>query len=333
MNRWIGIVVFWGILNFLPGCSQPANSSLEFQRIEVGPGPEDMVLDRLSASPRLLISCNARREIHQPYGEIITCDLVTGSTGVLQRTNEPSGLIFNPHGIYLDHNLLYVISHSREPDYHPILRYRVYADSLVFQELISTPLQISPNALVTGNSGEIYFTNDAGKRGSTAEKIFRLKRANVVRLTKDPSSGNWKSSLMAVDLGYPAGINRIGDKIFVGDAILNRIHVYHINGDGLTLVTQLKGFKGNDNIRLHNGQLLVPGHIKPFKFIKHTKDPEQKSPVQVFLIDPYTGQSETLFSTDGESISGGSTSIIFNDHLYICQVFDPFLLQVDLSDN
>ena len=333
MRRLVWFGVFWGFLIFISGCSKKESSTLPNTQIEVGPGPEDMVLDTLGSSPRLLISCAARRDMHKPYGEIISYDLESGSGKVLARELEPSDLVFNPHGIYLDQNTLYVISHSNEPDYHPILIYRVFDDSLVFQELISTPLQISPNALVTGSSGEIYFVNDSGKRGSMAEKIFRLKRANVVRLTKDPASASWNSTLMAVNLGYPAGINRMGNKIYVGDAILNRIHVFRINGEGLIEVDQLKGFKGADNIRFHQQQLLVPGHTKPFKFIKHTKDPEQKSPVEVFLIDPVTGSSQTLYYTDGKSLSGGSSAILYRDQLYICQVFDPFLLQVDLSDN
>lgn len=116
----------------------------------------------------------------------------------------------------------------------------------------------------------------------------------------------------------------------MGDAILNQIHVFRISEIGLEPERKIKDLKGNDNIRVFNNQLLTPGHIKPFKFIKHTKDPANYSPVEVYLVNPENGASETLFRTDGSLISGGSTAVIFDHHLYLSQVFDPFLLKVKL---
>jgi hypothetical protein len=52
--------------------------------------------------------------------------------------------------------------------------------------------------------------------------------------------------------------------------------------------------------------------------------------VDVFLVDPETGEHRTLYSTGGETISGGSTAIIFENYLYISQVFDPWILKVTL---
>jgi len=56
-----------------------------------------------------------------------------------------------------------------------------------------------------------------------------------------------------------------------------------------------------------------------------------KSPVDVCLADPATGEYSTIYSTDGSTISAGSTAIIFGKHLYICQVFDPYILKVELE--
>ena len=163
----------------------PSVPEVPTEKIEVGPGPEDMVLDTLKGDPRLIISCSARRESHKPYGEMFTLDLTTGNKKELIRHNEPEDLIFRPNGIFLDKELLYVISHENEPDYHPILVYRLHGDSLEFRELIHASNQHSPNALVTGPNQEIYFVNDSGKRGSMAEKALKLKRASAVRLVKD----------------------------------------------------------------------------------------------------------------------------------------------------
>jgi len=309
----------------------PSLSEAPVTKIEVGPGPEDMVLDTLSGEHRLIISCSARRDPHKPYGEMVAMNLGTGALKEMIRYDEPSDLRFHPHGIYLDGDKLYVISHEAEPDNHPILIYRMHGDSLEFKELIRTPLQISPNALVTGPEGEIYFVNDSGKRGSLAEKALKLRRASVVRIEKD-SIGNWKSEYVALKLGYPAGINRMGSRLYVGDAILSRVHVYNISREGLAPIREIKNLKGNDNIRIQNNHLITPGHVKPIKFIKHAKDPEKLSPVEVYLINPKTGQHKSLYYTDGSQISAGSTALIYQNHLYICQVFDPFILKVELEN-
>ena len=296
------------------------------ERIEVGPGPEDMVLDTLQ-TPRILISCTARREAHEPYGEIEALDLLSMKRTILTRTGEPDSLVFRPHGIFLEGEMLYVISHEREPDYHPILIYRVHTDSLEFKEKISTNLQHSPNALLTGPDGEIYFVNDSGKRGSLIEKTLKLKRASVVRLKKK-SDGQWDSQYMAMNLSYPAGINRIGNDLFVGDAIQHKIHRFLISENGLTPKLDIEGLKGNDNLRIHRGKVLTCGHVKPVQFIRHAKNQDKLSPVEVFLADPKSGKSQTIYRSNGSQISGGSTAIIFDGSLYISQVFEPYLLKV-----
>jgi hypothetical protein len=67
------------------------------------------------------------------------------------------------------------------------------------------------------------------------------------------------------------------------------------------------------------------------RFIGHTKDPEKNSPVKVLLIDPASGEIQTLFTTGGSQISGGSTAIVYHGYLYISQIFEPFLLKVKLD--
>jgi hypothetical protein len=301
------------------------------ERIPLKPGPEDMVLDTLHGDPGLIVSCSGRRESDKPYGEMVLYNLKSGKQEVMKRLNEPAKILFRPHGIYLDGDLLYVISHEKEPDYHPVLVYRVDGNQLDFVELIYTSHQHSPNALVTGPGREIYLVNDSGKRGSMMEKALKLKRASVQKLTKG-SDGAWKAEMVADKLGYPAGINRIGDHLYVGDAVLHKIHVYQISKNGLSPVGEISKLKGNDNIRIYKGQLLTPGHVKAMKFIKHARKPEKKSPVDVYLADPATGEYSVIYSTDGSTISGGSTAIIYDNHLYICQVFDPFILKVELEN-
>lgn len=325
-------VVFILPLSLMLLCLTPGAAGQHVvDRIPLQPGPEDMVLDTLNGEPCLLISCCGRREADKPYGEILRYNLLSGGQVVLERRNEPDEIRFQPHGIYLDGNLLYVISHEKEPDYHPVLVYRIVGDHLEFKELIHTSQQHSPNALVLGPGKEIYLANDSGKRGSIMEKALKLKRASVVKITKR-SDGVWRAEMVADKLGYPAGINRIGDQLYVGDAVLHKIHVYQISKEGLSPVGEISKLKGNDNIRIYKEQILTPGHVKPLKFIGHAKKSHKKSPVDVFLADPATGEISTIYSTDGSDISGGSTAIIYDDQLYICQIFDPFLLKVELGD-
>ena len=173
--------------------------------------------------------------------------------------------------------------------------------------------------------------NDSGKRGSLAEKIFKLKRASVVRLSKNVD-GVWESDIVAEKLSYPAGINRIGNQLYAGDAIQNQIHVYEIDGDKLEPAGKIENLKGNDNIRIYKGQLLTACHVKPLKFIKHAKKSDKLSPVEVYQVDPETGGHASLYYTDGSQISAGSTAVIYENNLYICQVFDPFILKVALNN-
>lgn len=330
MKLKISSLLLLTILYTSTACSPPESGPRMIgEKIEVGPGPEDMVLDTLHG-PRLLISCSARRDEYRPYGEIEALDLHSMERKIMVRHGEPDSLSFHPHGIFLAGDLLYVISHEKEPDDHPILIYRVKADSLEYIEGIHNPLLNSPNALVKGSEGEIFVVNDAGKRGSILEKVLKLKRASLVSLKKSPE-GTWTSQYVAIELGYPAGINRIGNTVYVGDAIQNRLHVYRIGENGLTPKAPIGGLKGNDNLRIHDGKILTCCHIKPMRFIGHAKNPDKNSPVEVFLVDPRSGESESLFASDGSQISGASTAIIHEDVLYISQVFEPFLLAVKLK--
>ena len=75
------------------------------------------------------------------------------------------------------------------------------------------------------------------------EKVLKLKRASLVMLKKGPD-GLWNSQYMAIGLGYPAGINRIGNHIYAGDAIQNVIHPYRINENGLAPQPSIRGSEG-----------------------------------------------------------------------------------------
>ncbi|MDF1572740.1 MAG: hypothetical protein P1P82_14120 [Bacteroidales bacterium] len=320
-------------LLLLNSCSVREISTLPDRQVTVGAGPEDMVMDFSQGTPRLLISCTARRESQEPFGEIVTYTPSTGAIDTLIRTGMPDTLFFQPHGIFLDNEsnppLLYAISHEHDEGFHPVYSWEVGDTALVFRELITSELLHSPNALTLGTNGELYVVNDAEDRNNMMEKIFRLNRANIVRLERN-ENGEWKAAVAAEGLGLPAGINRIGTTLYAGDAVNHLLHVYEIVGTELVAQAPVEGLRGNDNIRVIDQKLYTTGHVKPLKFVAHTQSPDKKSPVEVWEYDPAREKITSLYYTDGSTISAGSTALLLNGKLYISQVFEPFILEVDL---
>jgi len=304
----------------------------EETKITVGSGPEDMVIDRSTGEARLLISCASRREGESPFGEIVAYYPATRKVDTLTRIGVPEELNFHPHGIFLDTtlspHLLYAISHEKDDKFHPVYVYEVGADTLIFKELISSELVYSPNALTLGPNGEIIIVNDSGKRGSMMEKAIKLNRANIVWLEKS-EDGTWDARIVAEGLGYPAGINRIGDNIYAGDAVNHLFHIYTIENGELIPQEPLPGLKGNDNIRVVDGMIYVAGHVKPLKFIGHAISSANRSPVEVWRVNPDSREITSIYYTEGQTISAGSTAVMLEGKLYICQVFDPYILEVE----
>ena len=86
-------ILFTLLLGIISCCiPQPVVAQTVLERIQVQPGPEDMVLDTSRMGPRLIISCCGRREIHKPFGGMVSLDLRTGEQYVMKRMNEPEGI-------------------------------------------------------------------------------------------------------------------------------------------------------------------------------------------------------------------------------------------------
>lgn len=317
----------------LASCTSSSKKFLVTEnKITVGSGPEDMVIDRSTEEPRLLISCANRREGESHFGEIVAYTPGSGIVDTLVRVGVPDSLYFHPHGIFLDSTvspqLLYAISHEHDKKFHPVYVYEVGEDTLTFKELISSELLHSPNALTLGPNGKIYIVNDSGKRGSLLEKALKLNKANVVRMEQN-DHGRWNAEIVAEELGYPAGINRIENTLYVGDAINHKLHLFTIKNNELIPEEPIEGLTGNDNIRVNDGMIYVPGHVKSFKFLAHANSSANNSPVEVWSVDPETREITTLYYTEGDVISAGSTALMLQGKLYICQVFDPFILEIE----
>ncbi|MCP4442338.1 MAG: hypothetical protein GY810_25815 [Aureispira sp.] len=330
-------------LCFLGACSvipKDTTPSAQTKRIETGMGPEDMVLDELSESPRLLISCNDHRQQEKaPMGNIYQVDLMGNSlkSSVLPRVQEPAGLIFHPHGIDLLKDdegkvCLFVISHDDFMNRHFVLKYQVFEDSLLFLAAYEHKLMHSPNAVVAKTDGGFYISNDHGKRGNNLELILKQKKGNIVYCDSDT---NWVT--VADKLIFPNGLSIAKEKhsqyLYVATTIHNHVFRYEMDKDGNLLEREkVSKLVGGDNMRQYNDLLLVPGHLRTLAFVRHFKDPNKPSPSVVYAVDRKGKQQHVLYSNKkGDQIGAASTAVIYKDHMYISQVFQPFILQVQLS--
>jgi len=297
------------------------------RQIRTGPGPEDIVIDLYDPEPKILISTSARRESLSKYGEIEVLDLKTSVVKILPRINEPSGINFKPHGIDLiqidNKKFLYVILHDDKQEKHPVVRYIYEDEHLIFDKIYENELLISPNAITVFNDGSFLVCNDAAKRGNKMEQILGLKSGNILFFDKH---GN--VCKVAEKLGMPAGMNRIGEKIFVSCATENRIYSFDFRNNLLQNKKLLTRIKGPDNIRTSKGKLFVANHPKMLKFIKHIRNAENLSPSSVFEIDPSSGDKTNIFITPGDKISASSVAISHRSNLYIGQIFGDYILKV-----
>ncbi len=291
-----------------------------------------MVIDSTGGFPRLLVSCNERRK-EIVYGEIYEVNLNDNTTRVIPRKNTPDEIVFNPHGIDLKMSngitRLYAISHNDEKERHTIVVYRVYADSLVFEHLIENAAAMNtPNDLAVTEKGDIYVTNDAGKRGSLWEQLWKLKHSNVVFY--DSELNLWKK--VADRLVYANGIAVDDTCVYIATTRSNKLFSYKREADGnLSNRRTLAEIPGEDNIMFYGDELIFTSHPDVLKFLKHVKSSEKKSPSQVHSYNRKTGEYKLLFTDDGYRISASSTALIFKNKLYISQVFDPYILEVKLK--
>lgn len=314
----------------------PKNTHNSAYRIPTGAGPEDLVLDTFTVEGRLIISCNAHRLREEaPQGDIYMLDLEADSlvSAVLPRLEEPEGLDFHPHGIYLtpdernEHYYLFVISHNDKEKKHSVIKYELLEDALVFQQEYQNPLITSPNSVAALPDGSFYITNDLGKRGSTWQALMKMKTGSIVYCTADG-----QCATAANKLGYANGL-LLQDKhyLYTTTTRQGKVFRYVLEYNGNLLDRQKVGkMNGGDNIRFDDDDLIGTAHVRILKFAKHFKKAHKKAPSVVYRINPETQERTVLYANDGEQISAASTAVVYKNHLYIGQVFESYIVQVPL---
>jgi|GEM_PF-5124551 len=325
---------------------------------QLGHGPEDFVQDTGGAYPRLLVSCTRRRPKREgepgSYGGIWEVRLDNHAVRELPVVHDKPEEFFQPHGIDLvtvdGQRKLYVISHTLVPvkgkdprSVQQVRIYRVEQDRLEQEgaSLESDEYLRSPNDIAALPDGSFYFTNDA----STHEQIksgllhvLHLPTANVIRWKNGEGFSEAKDGFV-----FANGIAYTGERLLVTDVMSRSLHVYRIREGGKLEKEKKIGAaeKGLDNISLVNANTaLVPAHTSILKFVAYSKrqisatpadDDNKHSPFSVFMFDLANGTSKTICEHDGTQIDAVSSAIIYNNKLYLAQIFEPYLLAVDLD--
>jgi len=332
MNRLLFVLA----LALFSSCKDYSTFNRDYTRVAVGPGPEDMALDTIGEAERLVISCSERRTEDYSKNGFYQYEIESGSLSRLKLVGLPEDVSLRPHGLDIglvdEKKLLYVVNHEKnEIDFPPkgrqsILVFELNEDTVVFKEQLTDEILISPNDVCIDGQGGIYVSNDSGERNNFFEKLFELKRSTVIHF----DGSTWK--FVGDKMKYANGVGVKNGRLYVTGTQEKSILSYKINEDmSVSDLVRIPAIKGNDNITFAGNKLVTTAHLDFLKFIKHAKDESKLSPCAVYTIDLQSNKLDTLYMDNGAILSAASTGLIYKDHLYVAQVFNPFILEVPLS--
>lgn len=316
------------------------NKEFTSQRIQVGDGPEDMAIDTSTGSTRIIVSCSERRNLNHNAG-FYQIDPSDNSSS--QLVIVPNNLDIFPHGIDIETingiHYLYAISHhgsglDRE---HKIFRFIINQDSLIQDRsyILEDPILTGPNDIDVLADGSFYVSNPTPNNQpyEATKAILGVKNGTVLHYD---GNGNWKAVIK--EMCYPNGVwvDQKSNYLVVANGGCNTVERFPIEKGKVVFHEKNSTSSHNidipvgDNLMLDNfGVLWTAAHPCPLKFSAHQENSDDKSPVQIFAIDPLTMKASLAFQDNGDLISAASTAIRLDNSLYISQVFDPFVLVVE----
>ena len=317
----------------------PTQNGINTQKIAVGSGPEDMAIDNSLGQPRIIVSCDERRQGQTKKGGFYGIDIATNQSYELNI--EPSDFEIYPHGIDIvtidSTTYLYAISHHQDGDawQHPVVRFIIQGNTLVYNTTYENQLMSVPNDLDVLSDGSFYATNYVPNMDEIEQNkaILGIKNGSIVHYD---GKGGWQ--IAAKDLCFPNGISvdESNNLLYVTNGACHEVLQFTIEGGIINTATRQSTIKHGQKITLgdnllvdNQGQLWVTAHPCPLDFLAHSTDSKKKTPIQIFTIDPITLKTNTAFQNNGSLISAASTALFVNNHLYISQVFDPFVLVVE----
>ena len=247
----------------------------------------------------------------------------------------------HPHGISLyvspaGERRLFVINHRSEGHYVEI--FSVKDGALKHLSSHQSETFRSPNAVYGVGLKQFYVSNDkhaTSKFGRFWEYFFKLKRSRVAYC-----DGN-DCRFVAKHIAFGNGItgNADNSELYVVSTLGGRLHHFNRNTEtgALSRINRHKVGPGLDNLRpLPDGRLLCVAHPKLMKFIRHAQEPKNRSPWNVYLINPNSPSgihSEEIFHTDGAKVSGGSVCAVWKENFIIGTVFENALIIGTLINN
>lgn len=280
-----------------------------FEKIQVGAGPEDLQLyfDAASANYAMLVSCDDRRKTGV-FGSIWKVDLEThiAKPLILQFKNTEAS--FHPHGIHLFDNYLFVIDHDDKYKKSRIFRFEIKGDTLVEETLFQKGLIGAPNDIVA-ISKDVFMYANYSFNGS----VVRYENGTYTNIIKRLRKPNGIDSITIN--GFPFGLvsTTIGGKVYRFDTQTGE-------------KKKLTNVKGADNFTYFEDKLLVTGHLRFGKFIKHFKNAKNPSPSVVYVLDVLNASKKAIFVDNGLKISAVSTALQFHNRVYLGQIFENYIL-------
>lgn len=325
------------VILVLASCSQQPIFNRDYNRIEVGPGPEDMALDTINGMERLIVSCSERRSSDYSQNGFYDYNIKREKLVLLAIEGLPKSIQLRPHGIDIalvdGVKTLYCVNHEKnEKDYPPkgrqsILVFELLENKVIFKEQLTSEILISPNDVCTDYRGGIYVSNDSRERNNFFEKLFELRRSTVIHY----NGTNWE--FVGDKLKYANGVGVLNNRLFVTGTQEKVVISYEIREGGkLTDRIDIPSMKGNDNVTFYGNKLVTTAHLDFLKFLKHVKHQEKPSPCAVYTIDLKSHQLDTLYLDNGSVLSAASTGLIYKQKLYVSQVFNPYILEIPLSN-
>ncbi|MFT4543566.1 MAG: hypothetical protein ACI9CU_001229 [Polaribacter sp.] len=327
--------LFWLVL-VISSCAKVPVFNADYERIEVGPGPEDIALDTIGGMERLIVSCSERRTTDYSKNDFYQYNISNLELAILPVEGLPESIQLRPHGIDIalvnGVKTLYCVNHEKNADLFPpagrqsILVFELFNDRVVFKQQLTNPLIVSPNDVCTDYKGGIFVSIDSGKINSKWEKLMALKHSYVLHF----DGVKWVQ--VGDKLRYANGVGVKNGRIYITGAQEKNIFSYKIDADGAYSDKQeYPTMKGNDNITFVDDKLITTAHLDFLKFLKHVKYADELSPCIVYSMDLRTHQIDTLYLDNGTVMSAASTGLEYNGNLYASQIFNDFIVKIPLN--
>ncbi|MFT5901369.1 MAG: hypothetical protein ACI9LA_000567, partial [Bacteroidia bacterium] len=114
--------LFWLVL-VISSCAKVPVFNADYERIEVGPGPEDIALDTIGGMERLIVSCSERRTTDYSKNDFYQYNISNLELAILPVEGLPESIQLRPHGIDIalvnGVKTLYCVNHEKNADLFP----------------------------------------------------------------------------------------------------------------------------------------------------------------------------------------------------------------------